>query len=257
MRKLAATLAALAVLAAPVRAADTYIAAQRGGVNTDAQSVVNASGGTVLRPTQTIGSPTTGTGSGVAEVKAAGVAPNASTDGALVVVMRPDSPAPANTAQETGGNLAAILAAVGSSVPPGGNVIGKVGIDQSTPGLSNLVAPAPTPGQGTQAVASAVGTTGAVTASLAGVSGHINYVCHIDVTSSGTTVNGLQPVTLTGLGSTLTFEYFAPQFGQGDLHRDFSPCLQAGAAGAAVSLNVPALGAGTAGVAAVITGYSY
>lgn len=115
-----------------------------------------------------------------------------------------------------------------------------------------------TPGNGTQVGAGATGTTGAIAPSEAAASGKTNFVCHVDVTSSGTTVAALFAVTLTGLSvGTLTFEYYAPTAGQGTVSRDFSPCLQASATNTAITFNVPALGTGTSAVAANISGFQY
>lgn len=47
------------------------------------------------------------------------------------------TPLPANAALETGGNLAAIATACTQAIPAGTAIIGKVGIDQTTPGTTN------------------------------------------------------------------------------------------------------------------------
>ena len=115
---------------------------------------------------------------------------------------------------------------------------------------------APTPGGGTQVTASATGTTGAVTASLPALSGKSNYLCGFTVTSAGTTTPALFPVTITGTTSgTLTFEYWATGAAQGALERTFTPCIVSSGSNTAITVNVPALGTGTAGVAVTANGF--
>lgn len=116
------------------------------------------------------------------------------------------------------------------------------------------------PGNGISYGQSLTGTTGALAPAMAAVSATTNYLCHIDLTSSGTTTPGLFPVTVTGLANpitTLNFYYWAPTTGQGELKRDFNPCLKAIASNTAITLNAPALGAGTAAYSATIAGFQY
>ena len=114
----------------------------------------------------------------------------------------------------------------------------------------------PIPGQGTPVMSGLTGTTGAVAPSLAAVSNRTNWVCHVEVTSSGTTTAALFAVTLTGLnGGTATLEYWAPTTGQGQVVRDFNPCIPASSTNTAITLSVPALGSGTSAVSAMLAGY--
>lgn len=127
---------------------------------------------------------------------------------------------------------------------------GPANIVATTGGVSVL----PIPGNGTPVNSSATGTTGALAPAMAAISNKTNWVCHIEVTSGGTTTPALTAVTITGLlGGTMTIEYW-PSFST-PLVRDFAPCLQGSGINTALTLNVPALGAGTSGVAATITGF--
>lgn len=114
----------------------------------------------------TINGGATGNVQGLA-IKAASTAP-AATDPAAVVALSPNGGQATATAQasqltqETGTNTntATIAAAVGSSIPAGANIIGKVGIDQTTPGTTDHVSAAQVGAWTAQPIS---GTTGGVT----------------------------------------------------------------------------------------------
>jgi hypothetical protein len=69
------------------------------------------------------------------------------------------------------------------------------------------------------------GSTGAVTATLTSSAAHLAYLCSFDVSAIGT-ASTIGPVTVTGLGSTMTFQLAATASGN-VFTRNFSPCLPA------------------------------
>jgi hypothetical protein len=87
-----------------------------------------------------------------------------------------------------------------------------------------------------------------------------NYVTGFVITATGATAGAVVLATLTGLaGGTMTFVYVAPAgalLGAEPYVIPFSSALPASADGTAVTLTLPALGAGNTNAAVVLTGYT-
>jgi hypothetical protein len=108
------------------------------------------------------------------------------------------------------------------------------------------------PPVGANITASATATTGAFSASLPAVAGKINNLCGFLITSGGTTTAATVSVTVTGLVSgTLNLAYVAPATGQGKVSLALPQCIGASATNTAITVSVPALGAGTTAAAAL------
>jgi hypothetical protein len=103
------------------------------------------------------------------------------------------------------------------------------------------------PPTGANITASATATTGAFSAALPAVAGKVNYLCGVLITSGGTTTATVVAVTITGLVSgTMNVAYVAPAAGgQGKIALALPQCIGASAADTAITVSVPALGAGT------------
>lgn len=126
-------------------------------------------------------------------------------------------------------------------IAAGTQIIGKVGIDQTTPGTTNAVAltagtaTVGTVGQLTYPVgatpltASATGTTAATTATLAGTTGKTTYVCGYSIRANAT-ANTNVTNTLTGvISGTMSSIMWVPAntAGLGVDEQIFSPCIPA------------------------------
>jgi PKD repeat protein len=114
------------------------------------------------------------------------------------------------------------------------------------------------PPVGSNITSSSTATTAAFTASLAasgtaGTTGaKTNYICGFVVTAGGTTTATVVNVTITGtVSGTMNFAFVAPSSGQGLLGVAFPQCIGASASGTAITVNVPALGAGTVAAASI------
>lgn len=111
------------------------------------------------------------------------------------------------------------------------------------------------PNGATPTTASATGTTGATTATLAAVSAKFTYLCGFTITSDATAaVAGT--ATVTGIvGGTMSFiQNVGAATAAGILSQTFNPCLQSSAVNTAVAINSVAAGVG--GNTAV-TGWGY
>ena len=92
-----------------------------------------------------------------------------------------------------------LYTALTSSVPAGPNIIGKVGIDQTTDGTTNGVrATSQYPAGAVPITASATGTTAATTATLAATSGKTTYICGYSIRANATTAATVTD-TITGV----------------------------------------------------------
>lgn len=175
----------------------------------------------------------------------------------------------------------AINATLGALFPAGGAlgagsaIIGKVGIDQTTPGTTNGVQvnaalPAGTnsigqvtanvaseyPSGATAETISATGTTGATTATLAAAGGKTTYICGFSIRANATaaaTGNATVTGTITG---TLNFtQWTAPNAnGLGIAEMIFHPCVPA--SGTNTTIAIISAAPGTGGVVSV-TGWGY
>lgn len=151
---------------------------------------------------------------------------------------------------------------VAGAIPAGTNIIGKVGIDQTTPGTTNGVQvnaalPAGTniigtvgaltyPVGATAITASATGTTGATTATLAGTSGKTTYICGYSIRANAT-ANTNVTNTITGvITATLSSIMWVPAntAGLGVDEQIFSPCIPASATNTGIAIVSGAPGAG-------------
>lgn len=128
-------------------------------------------------------------------------------------------------------------------------VIGKVGIDQTTPGTTNAVintASSQYPSGATAQTASATGTTAATSATLTATSGKTTYVCGFSIRANATaaaTGNATVANTITG---TLNFtQWTAPlATGIGTTEETFNPCVPASAVTTAIVITSAAPGSG-------------
>lgn len=145
----------------------------------------------------------------------------------------------------------------------GSNIVGKVGIDQTTPGTTNGVQvnaalPAGSntigavnrvsqyPVGATAITASATGTTAATAATLAGTTGKTTYVCGFSIRANATaaaTGNSTLAGTISG---TLNFtQWTAPlASGLGITEMIFTPCVPASATNTGIVATSAAPGSG-------------
>jgi hypothetical protein len=101
---------------------------------------------------------------------------------------------------------------------------------------------------------SGTGTTGAVSATLTGAAGKFTYLCGFMITSAGATTGTVRAATVTGTGSTLTFEYLDPSSGQGFLGVALPVCYASNAQNTNIVVTVPGTGTGTVGMAVTVWG---
>lgn len=167
----------------------------------------------------------------------------------------------------------ALYAAITASIPAGTNLIGKVGIDQTTPGTTNGVqinaaipaganliggvSPTPYPLTAVPITASATGTTAATTATLTNVTSHTTYICGFSIRANATAAT-TNNATITGtITATMNFtQWTAPvASGLGVTEEIFSPCIPASAVSTSIAVVSGAPGSG--GVVSVSAwGYS-
>jgi hypothetical protein len=103
--------------------------------------------------------------------------------------------------------------------------------------------------------ASATGTTGATSVTLAAGAGVTTYICGFTITSGGTTAALVVNATISNaIGGTLNYSYVFVSSGQGFLGAAFPVCIPASATNTAMVLSVPAGGAATV-VALTAWGY--
>jgi hypothetical protein len=150
-----------------------------------------------------------------------------------------------------------------AATPAGTNLMGKVGIDQTTPGTTNGVQvnaalPAGTnvigtvgqssqyPVGATAITASATGTTAATTATLAGTSGKTTYICGYSIRANAT-ANTNVTNTITGvITATLSSIMWVPAntVGLGVDEQIFSPCIPASTTNTGIAIVSGAPGTG-------------
>lgn len=202
------------------------------GSGTNFASVVIS---TVHYAAQLICDPTTGS-SNCAAVKAGNAV--GTTDNALAV------------------SDANVLAAVTGAIPAGTNLIGKVGIDQTTDGTTNGVRlTSEYPSGATASNGSTTGTTGATSTTLAAQVGATEYVCGISIRANATAA-ATGNATLSDGTKTYNFtQWTAPNAsGLGIIEEVFTPCRPASGTNTAWTLTSAA--PGTGGVVSVaIWGY--
>jgi hypothetical protein len=110
----------------------------------------------------------------------------------------------------------------------------------------------------TPIIASATGTAGSVTATLAGVAGKITFICGFQITSSGATGAAAVAATVTGtLGGAMNYVY--PQVAiatnnQNSLPITFNPCIPASAVNTPIAVSLTT-GAGTTLTAVAAQGF--
>lgn len=114
----------------------------------------------------------------------------------------------------------------------------------------------------TPITATATGTTGAVVATLAAVTGKTTYLCGFYYTgTNATAANAATAVTVTGvIGGTMSFGF--PTLAAAatvpntiPIDEEFIPCVAASAINTAIAVNGPALGAGA--TQATVTAWGY
>lgn len=136
---------------------------------------------------------------------------------------------------------------VNAALPAGTNLIGKTGIDQTTDGTTNGVRQTSAyPAGATPITASATGTTGATTATLAGTSGKTTYICGYSIRANATAATTVTD-TITGvitatLSSILWVAPLASGIGVDEMV--FSPCVPASGANQAIAIVSGAPGSG-------------
>jgi hypothetical protein len=108
----------------------------------------------------------------------------------------------------------------------------------------------------------AIGTTGAITATLPAVAGKTTYLCGFYYTgTNATAANTATSVTVTGtIGGTMTFGFptlaaAATTPNTIPIDEEFLPCIAASAINAPIVVNGPALGAGA--TQATVTAWGY
>lgn len=136
---------------------------------------------------------------------------------------------------------------VNAALPAGTNLIGKTGIDQTTDGTTNGVRQTTQyPAGAVAETASATGTTGATTATLATNTGQTTFICSLSIRSNATaaaTGNATVTGTITG---TLNYTHWtAPNAsGVGVTEMIFNPCVPASTTNTAIAIISPAPGTG-------------
>ncbi len=146
-------------------------------------------------------------------------------------------------------------------IPAGTNVIGKVGIDQTTPGVTNGVYVNnvyPTGATQVNATSGNVANDAAV-AALPAVPAKTNYVTGFEITGAGATAASVVVATLVGLlGANASFIYSVvagATLRNESIIVEFSKPIPASAPNAAITLTLPALGAGNTNACVNIHGY--
>jgi hypothetical protein len=132
-----------------------------------------------------------------------------------------------------------------------------------TPAHAQLACPNPFAAAPCTAItATATGTTGAITATLAAAAGKTTYICGFSFTgTNATAANTTATITVTGtITGTMNFGYPTLALGatvpnNGSLDETFQPCIPASAINSAIVVNGPALGAGATLVTASAWGY--
>lgn len=107
------------------------------------------------------------------------------------------------------------------------------------------VAPFPQGGQPNNVTDAATGTTGQITAAIAGVSGRWSYLCGFVATSVGTVSAIAVNLTVTGIPTALSMQYAYVSSGQGILGIAFPGCIASKAQASAITVTLPGGGTGT------------
>jgi len=148
------------------------------------------------------------------------------------------------------------IGALLNPISAGSSIIGKVGIDQTTPNVTNHVSTGPYPDSAVPYTATATGTTGATTATLAGASSVTTYICGFSIRANATAA-ATGNATVTGvITATLNYtQWTAPNAsGLGVTEMIFAPCIPASATN--TSIAVVSAAPGTGGVVSV-TAWGY
>jgi hypothetical protein len=116
------------------------------------------------------------------------------------------------------------------------------------------VAPGQYPAGSTPIAAAGTGSTGAVTATLAGASGKTTYICTFAVSAIGGTAT-IGPITITGLIGSITHTYQLASTAAGNtLAVTYRPCVPASGTNTGIVATTTADGTATA-VDLNLTGY--
>lgn len=150
-----------------------------------------------------------------------------------------------------------IHADITAPTPAGANIIGKVGIDQTSDGTTNGVRETSQyPAGAIPITASATGTTAATTATLAASVSLKTYICSYSIRANATAATTVQN-TITGvITATLTHQmWVAPAAsGIGVDEQIFNPCVPSSAVNTAIAVVSGAPGSGGL-VSSTATGY--
>ena len=146
-------------------------------------------------------------------------------------------------------SLAIIATNSGAAIPAGPNLIGKVGIDQTTPGTTNGVVntmASQYPLGAVPITASATGTTGATTATLTNVSGHTTYICGYSIRANANVATTVTDTVTGVITATMSSELWVSvnTSGLGVDEQIFSPCIPASATSTSIAVVSGAPGTG-------------
>ncbi|CAL8981864.1 hypothetical protein RHODGE_RHODGE_03985 [Rhodoplanes serenus] len=101
----------------------------------------------------------------------------------------------------------------------------------------------------------------AATATMSAVVDRTHYLCGFIIMSTGATAATVVNATISGLlGGTITLPYAVkadPAAQNETVALDLAPCMPASAPNTAITLTLPALGAGNTNAAVAIYGYRY
>ena len=138
---------------------------------------------------------------------------------------------------------------IGALINPlaaGSAIIGKVGIDQTTPNTTNHVSMGPYPDGAVPYTATATGTTAATTATLAGAASVTTYLCGFSIRANATAA-ATGNATVTGVvTATLNYtQWTAPlASGIGVVEQIFTPCIPASGTNQSIAVISAAPGSG-------------
>lgn len=149
----------------------------------------------------------------------------------------------------------------GNCVPVGTNTPLPVA-PTNTVAAPLVTSPTSYPTGATPVTSSATGTTGAITATLAGAASKTTYICGFFYTgTNATAANTATNLTITGtINGTLNFGFAtlaaaATVPNNQPLDEAFTPCVPASAVNTSIVVNGPALGAGA--TLATVTAWGY
>jgi hypothetical protein len=139
------------------------------------------------------------------------------------------------------------------------SIPGGVTLNAGSANIGNVGQQNPLPTGATPKNQSNVGTNAAVTATVtAGGAGRFTWITGFEITAVDTATGGTGRATVTGVGTTLNYEYSVQGTANGynPLIVPFNPPIRSGLVNTDIVVSVPALGAGTGEVAVTAHGYN-